>query len=625
LQGVQNPNKWKYIMSRLSNKLKYQLLFITVAIVALGVRGTLLTFWLNTPFRYYSTVSGLDMKTLLELGSLFYHGKSTFALYSLLIAGIMQFNNGIISVTALIITQQLLGIITSLLITWICLKLTGKKAMALVAGLIAALYAPALIYEAITLRESLFAFTAILSLAILLKLHQKKFSYRWLFITGIIITLPLTVRLSALLWLGTAIFTVKWLLLKKISQPKTIKTVFCKTFKPMAVLLSGVLVVIIAVAIINFRQSGAVTPISQRYIKYIFTLGRQVNPQTVNIHLPDSSMATQTQQSPATISTSGIAYVINCFNKFGKLFNQYEIPNNVNYYFMREQLFPCAILPGPGLMIPLAVAGLVLLIIRGRFRHRELILILYILAFALPITIFLPLGRYRLILYPVFSIIMLYPFQLIFSYIQEFKKSTLLPCKTGETDEVNSKITTRPQINQLIGRKKSASLKIFGIIFLIGTIYIFTLPKHTKFRASDFTTHGKAFQQQAGAAINSENCFAMAYQLNPTAPAVAINYTDILLKRGKAKQALQTIAPAWKQHPQHAGVALFTSSALLCNAMPKQATAVLLKAGAPTAPAGQRLYYYNLSESYRMQGKNQQAKQAYSKFRQLQTTISNNN
>ena len=143
---------------------------------------------------------------------------------------------------------------------------------------------------------------------------------------------------------------------------------------------------------------------------------------------------------------------------------------------MREQLFPCAILPGPGLMIPLAVAGLVLLIIRGRFRHRELILLLYILAFALPITIFLPLGRYRLILYPVFSIIMLYPFQLIFSYIQEFKKSILLPCKASETDEINNKTTTRPQINQLIGRKESASLKICGIILLIGTIYIFTLP-----------------------------------------------------------------------------------------------------------------------------------------------------
>jgi tetratricopeptide repeat protein len=629
-------------MTKLSEKSKHQLLFIIVATVAIVTRAVLFAFWIDSPFRYYSTVGGLDMKTLLDMGTLFYHGQNTFALYNLLIAGTMLCNNAVISVTAIIVIQQLMGIATSLLTAWICLKLTGRKVMAFTAGIISALYAPALIYEAVTLRESLFVFTAMLSLATLIKLHQKRFSPAWLFLTGVILTLPLTVRLSALLWLGVAIATVQYLMFNKLrKQNNNVKLSINKTFKPMAILLSGVLLIVTLVAALNFKQSGAVTPISRQYLEYILTMGRQVNPQTVNIHVSGNSASTTEIVTAKNETTGGIAYMINCLNKFGKLFYQYEVPNNINYYFMREQLFPCGVLPGPGMVIPLAVAGIILLVLRKRFLRKETILLLYILAFAIPITLFLPLGRYRLILYPVFSILMLYPLQLILCYLSKLKKMDAKRTEGGDgeakmtegRDGEAARLGSGKTGNGRMGEKDQTSnennakniiktwigLKICGIILLVGTVYVVTIPENTKLRASDFNTHGKAFQQQEGDTVNTENCFAAAYQLNPTSPAVAINYTDILLKHGKTKQALQTISPAWKSHPKNAGVALFASSALLCNGMPKQAEFVLLQAGEPAATSGQRLYYYNLAESYRLQNKHKQAKKAYAKFKILST------
>ena len=139
------------IMS-ISIKQKRILIFVTVATVAITIRVILLSFWSNSPFRNYSEINGLDMKTLLAMGELFYHGKIAFSLYNLLIATVMLCNDGMISVIAIIIIQQLLGVFTSLLTTWISLKISGSRLIALLAGIVAALYAPALIYESVTLR-----------------------------------------------------------------------------------------------------------------------------------------------------------------------------------------------------------------------------------------------------------------------------------------------------------------------------------------------------------------------------------------------------------------------------------------------------------------------------------------
>lgn len=608
-------------MISLSVKFKRHLLFVSVAVIAIMSRGILLAFWLNSPFRYYSTVNGLDMQTLLAMAVKFYKGETFFSLYNLLVASTMMFNHGKVSFTAIIVIQQLLGVGISLLTAWLCLKLTGKKIVALGAGIISALYAPALIYEAITLRENLFAFTAVLALAVLIKLHQHHFSAIWLFLTGIIITLPFTVRLSALLWLGV---TACWIILMIIKRtyPLSLTKFTCKLcgspptvsskvkeptlqsqgikhhpiykiFKQTSILMSGVLLVILVVATINFSSKKAVTSISKRYIKYIFTMGRQINPKTVNIRVPGDEKLTKEalkkgEKQPDSASASGMAYVNNCLTKLGKLFCQYEIPNNINYYFMREYLFPCSILPGPSMIIPLAVAGLILMLLGGRLLHRELLLMLYIGSFAVPIMLFLPLGRYRLIFYPIFSIAMFYPLQLIFIYLKTIKTKKIV-----------------------------SSLKIGGIIIMIGTIYIITRPENTRFRSSDFITYGKAYQQLEGDSDNTENCFATAYKLNPTSPPVAINYTNILLKRKKIKQALNAIAPAWQQHPKNVGVALFASSALLCNNMPHKAELILLKAGEPPELKGRRLYYYNLAACYRLQGKRQQAARAYAKFKKI--------
>ena len=80
------------------------------------------------------------------------------------------------------------------------------------------------------------------------------------------------------------------------------------------------------------------------------------------------------------------------------------MPNNINYYFMRNKLPVLKFFIGPALLMPIALTGFLLFIIFKSCYKKESILFLYILAFGIPICIFFPLGRYKLALAPVFCI-----------------------------------------------------------------------------------------------------------------------------------------------------------------------------------------------------------------------------
>ncbi len=584
---------------KISSRQKNFLLFAAILVTAVVVRVVLFNFWLHSPLRYYSELKGLDMQTLLDMGRLFYQGKFSFSLYNLLLATVMFCHGGAISVPAVIVIQQLLGGVTALLVAWITLRITRRRWSAGVAGTVAALYAPALIYEAVTLRETLFVFTAVLGLGVMINLVRHHFSTVWLLIAGSVIVLPFLVRFPGVGWYLTALTTGAVMLVQDERHRACFR--WQAVVKKIALLLAGGLLLLSIVAMINYHNRGAVNSISHSYLNYLITTGRQAAPRTVNISAPSVIASEKKSASSDRDFLYGLSYWLNNGKKFLKLFQPYEIPNNINYYFMRSHLFPCSLLFGPGLVLPLAVAGLLLMLLRlPRLTRYEWLLLLYILSFALPPAIFLPLGRYRLVLYPVFAIMTAYACLGLVNSIKEL----VMAIKRHPAVAVEDSSDKSTVLNWSDVGKPGGILAVIIILPII--FYLMTRPPAQSLRATDFIGYGKALKIAGGGTAELEQCFARAWQLSPTSPAAAINYTDILLQQGKRRAALEAIAPAWRAHPHHSGIALFASSALLCNGRARQAEQVLLKAGKPKTAAGLKLYYYNLAESYRLQGKQQQ-------------------
>lgn len=539
----------------------------TVLAAALLVRIPLFLFWLDSPIRYYSHVGGLDMKTLLILGTAFFHGNSMpFAVYKLIIAAVLFFAPNAHLPTVLIPIQLAAGCVTGIMTAWICLKLTGKRWAAVAAGCMAALYAPALIYESITLRESIFAFVSCLALATLLWVRRRRYPVWGLLLLGSIICWPMLVRFSALLW---TCFGLGWSLCYLWHKYHACRKAF---LRKSAYLCLGAAITLGSVSLFNKLVADSFLLPATVNVDYIVELGKIRNPQSVNLPAQEDDSS--------ALKTGWTGYAANLGIKLTKIFKQYEIPNNVNYYFMRDKLWPCSVLPGPGLLIPFAVCGIILLLLRRRFMKKEGILLLYVIAFAIPMSVFVPLGRYRLILYPVFCIAALEPL--------------LVGINIYRTEKLKPRV-----------------LKLAGIVILLAGIYYFTLPASTGLRASDYITHGKALQYGNPDSLEAAQCFEEAYRLAPTSPSVAINFTDILLKYGKPREALRVIYPVWLKHPDNEGVALFTAIALLANGKPDIAEQVLIKAGAPKEDAQKTFYYYNLGEAYRMQGRRDAAIAAY--------------
>ena len=94
-----------------------------------------------------------------------------------------------------------------------------------------------------------------------------------------------------------------------------------------------------------------------------------------------------------------------------KFFLACEVPENLNYYFLRHRLTLLKFLPGPGLLMPVALAGFLLML--GRTGHREGVVVFTIVLLALPLAAREPIGRYRLHLVPYFVVCAAYFFNVL--------------------------------------------------------------------------------------------------------------------------------------------------------------------------------------------------------------------
>ena len=125
-----------------------------VGVTAAAVRLAAFLAWRQSPLSCFHLIPGLDMMTHWELGRRLAAGLGIFTPYRFLIAA---------AGTPPLLTgcQMLGGILTALLATRCAFRLWGNRGTALAAGLLTALYAPALLYECVALQESLLALLGI--------------------------------------------------------------------------------------------------------------------------------------------------------------------------------------------------------------------------------------------------------------------------------------------------------------------------------------------------------------------------------------------------------------------------------------------------------------------------------
>ena len=542
--------------------------YIAVLIAALTARAILFTNWMESPFRYYSRISGLDMKTIMGAAEQFCHGKTDFSVYKFFVYCCYLLSGHELNVPVIIFGQLALGIITSLLITFMAFKILRNRTAALISGMFAALYSPELMYESMTLIESVYVFTCVLSLATIVHRNRRPGSKTWLLLSGIAAALPSLVRFPGILWTFLA---VTWIIiharLNRDGKHRNTIGAGAATLLP----ITGLLIAFIPVSIFNFSTVSSFTPIpAVRSSAYAVKAGLETN--LTGHSLPVKSIETG--------KSSYLEKAENYAGKFFSIFSAYEMPDNLNYYFVKEMLPPLKYMAGPLLLIPFAALGMLIVILTRRTQPREtFLLFIYLIAFAVPMTVFVPLGRYKLVLLPGFCIFAAFAILFIIKSVFPLRKKYLTP----------------PALALAAG---------YSLLFIAAS------PKTIE-RAEDFVGYGDAMETAGGYdGREIEASYRIAYQLNPTVSA-AIHLATHLMKNSEFPEAENILRGFYDANPDNQTISINYASALMGTGKPAEAEKVLLGMSEPGNRSSKVNYYYQLGESRRLQDKKNEALACY--------------
>ena len=402
-------------------------LLLIVLIAASAVRAVFFCFWYAGAFRFWHRVPGLDMQTLLRFSEwgTGHEFKPLFVVHRILIYLVWLACGRQHCVEALVVIQSLFAAAGAVMVADIVLSLWGRRGTALCAGLFYALYGPLVLYDFCVLQESVTTTLILAGVWAFVRCRARKYPPGKSFCTGLLLGLCSVGRPVAA---ALALFLPGYTLLK--SRRGTL------------LMAAGVLAVWTAAGTFNLAFSGDSSPFFR------------VLPYTMRYHA---------EKAPAgSGETAGLFPGLPC--RAAKFFLAFEMPENLNYYFLRHRLTPLKFLPGPGLLMPAALAGFLLML--GRIGRREGVIVFVIVLLALPLAAREPIGRYRLHLIPCFVVCAAWFFNVL---------------RTGT-----------PRTNVLCGASFALAL---------GVNFMFSDPGFV--RASDHVAWALAEEQAAGGRITS--------------------------------------------------------------------------------------------------------------------------
>ncbi len=357
-------------------------ILLYVAGSALLIRMIFALSFHNSFFESYHLVPGLDMQTLLRYSE--WTGDDPyqpfFTFHRLVIFLCYLCNGQTHAVWAIFVIQAAVGIAGCVCLTDIILKLTGKRKLALISGIAAAAYLPTLVYEFSILKETFAVNFALFTFWCMLNALKKRFNWSSSLLFGFAAFAAIEGRLAVLPYLGIlAIYSMYKMYKRKH---------FCRIFRAAAIPAF----LLLAASVFNKVNGWQFSPffnILGYTLEYNSSAAENV-PDTPAPATPDSGILTTVKQAASRVPT---------------LFKYGELPENQNIYFWCKKLPELNYYPAPGLLIPIATAGIMLLLVSGAWKKRYGLLLLPIVTMVLPLCARDPIGRYRLMLVPCFFII----------------------------------------------------------------------------------------------------------------------------------------------------------------------------------------------------------------------------
>ncbi|OGV38519.1 MAG: hypothetical protein A2020_13235 [Lentisphaerae bacterium GWF2_45_14] len=534
--------------------------FLFPLLAAAAARVLISYEWMNSPLRYYHTVDGLDMKGLLDMGEAFYKGLNTFNIYNSIVALSYYLNGETHQVEFIVVLQFLCGCLTTLLIAYIVLKISGSRPGAIIAGCAAGLYLPELIYETQILKETLYLLLACSGFAVILKARSRNFSVFAAFFAGVFAFMPSLLRVSGILAGVMLSLLFGIFILKK--------------FK------AGVLSRRRALLVLSFYLVGAV-PVIAVFSGIYLKDGPSPFLGAASYYIEKGSELSPTTLSTIENSIKKPYFFVKYPMKLRDLFGAFEISNNMNYYFVKGKFPLGEYLPGPLLLLPLGLCGLIIMLFRHRLQRKEGLYFVYLFSYGLPILAFVPLARYRIVLLPIFCAGAAY-------FIIYF-------------------------LNCLRTARRQSWLGPGALVLLYIFVLWWSIPRSIPLRSEDFTVYGQAVLARRVNMNEAELCFWRAYELNPGSRSVVICLAAELSRKGKYPEAEAVLHSHLKENPGDPKCTV--NLAVLYNTMvrPDLAEKTLLAMSIPADPRGKTIYYYNLGVSYMLQGRKADADSSFKK------------
>jgi tetratricopeptide (TPR) repeat protein len=308
--------------------------------------------------------------------------------------------------------QFVLGALSCWMAARLAARMLGRNVGTWV-GIASALYAPYVFFELQLLTPSLSIFLNLAALLILIPTSGPP-SYRRLFAGGLLVGLSAGVRPDVLLPAGMILLFLLWR--KRADSPLTI-------FKRIACLFAGVVVVILPITARNAMLTGQWIPVSSNAgINFYTGNSSQADGiSAVPVGLRWERLVSQVPQpileKPASASRWWVSKTVDDIaaapqpalfrlgTKALAFLNRRELRNNICFHWVQDQAWPFRM---PflqfGMLLPLAVLGMIGLWQDPSQRSTWMLLALWIAGFWCITTLFFASDRYRIPAMPILMI-----------------------------------------------------------------------------------------------------------------------------------------------------------------------------------------------------------------------------
>ncbi|UDQ98500.1 hypothetical protein AAEX28_00080 [Lentisphaerota bacterium WC36G] len=374
-------------------------------------RAFFLVEWLKSPLRGFNEFASLDMANLLNWGVDFFEKPFEFSPFFLLIYTLSKFFDSANLLIVYVVFQLIFSVLIVYFVAQIAKKITGNYFIALLSAVLVAFYSPLLLYCGVFLREVMYVLLGTMSLYFLIYYRNNK---KAIIYFSIFIGLFYGVRVAAITWVISAFI---WLIVRELitanhtgklnNFSNCFSTIFNNKFLKRLVLCC--VTIAVGILIFNTVKNRKLLTNFDNY-PYYYNVGSQEQINSLDVV---NSNGNQYKEKNKTSSFK--AY----FVKTKQLFTAYLLPNNINYYFWRGRLGILKIMLGVVVFYSLAVTSIIFNFKRFCLK-KEAVLGYFCVSFALPLIVFVPLGRYSLIFiapFAIYSAIFLH--QLVFLFVKK--------------------------------------------------------------------------------------------------------------------------------------------------------------------------------------------------------------